>query len=82
MYSQVLASTPKKVSLEKAIKKKKKPKKNICRKRDYVCTLSFLKNRFCITPMIRKTGINFINHDIITEEDFLRSTTTGFNGIM
>jgi hypothetical protein len=32
MYSQVLTSTPKKVYLEKAIKKKKKRKKNICRK--------------------------------------------------
>jgi hypothetical protein len=41
MYSQVLTSTPKKVSLEKTRKKKKKRKKIIYRKRLCLHTMTF-----------------------------------------
>jgi hypothetical protein len=81
MYSQVLTSTPKKVSLKKA-RKKKKRKKIIYRKRLFLHTMTFEEQILHvqdITPMIRKTEINSMNLDIFTEEDFLPSTTTGCN---
>jgi hypothetical protein len=34
-----------------------------------------------MTPMIRKTGIHSMNLDIVTEEDFLPSTTTEFKDL-
>jgi hypothetical protein len=64
---------------------KKKRKKTIYRKRLCLHTMTFeeqiLHVQDTMTPMIRKTGIHSMNLDIVTEEDFLPSTTTEFKDL-